>query len=100
MYKVTKKFPENFLWGGAVAANQLEGAFDEGNKGLSIADINEFKAHLPPEQRSNKELSEKEVNDLLNKEDANFPKRKGIDFYHTYKEDLKLLAGIDRKSVV
>ena len=32
------KFPENFLWGGATAANQLEGAFDRDGKGLSVAD--------------------------------------------------------------
>ena len=34
------KFPENFLWGGATAANQLEGAFDRDGKGLSVADAN------------------------------------------------------------
>lgn len=32
-------FPENFLWGGAVAANQCEGAYLEGGKGLSIQDV-------------------------------------------------------------
>ncbi|GAB5056433.1 hypothetical protein COSHB9_08200 [Companilactobacillus alimentarius] len=32
------KFPENFLWGGATAANQLEGGYKEGGRGLSIAD--------------------------------------------------------------
>ena len=39
MYKVKHKFPENFLWGGAIAGNQAEGAFDEDGKGLSIADF-------------------------------------------------------------
>lgn len=34
-----KKFPEGFLWGGATAANQLEGGFYEGGKGLNIADV-------------------------------------------------------------
>lgn len=33
------KFPENFLWGGAVAANQCEGAYLEDGKGLSIQDV-------------------------------------------------------------
>lgn len=92
------EFPKDFLWGGAVAANQLEGAYDQGGKGLCIADINEFKGDLPPEKRSNKELSTKEVEDLLNKKDGNFPKRLGIDFYHTYKEDIALLAGMKIKS--
>ncbi|HYN56508.1 MAG TPA: family 1 glycosylhydrolase, partial [Motilibacterales bacterium] len=32
-------FPDGFLWGGATAANQLEGAYDEGGKGLSIQDV-------------------------------------------------------------
>ena len=34
-----KKFPEEFLWGGATAANQLEGAYNEGGKGLSVQDV-------------------------------------------------------------
>jgi 6-phospho-beta-glucosidase len=33
------QFPEGFLWGGATAANQIEGGFNEGNKGLNIADV-------------------------------------------------------------
>ena len=32
-------FPHDFLWGGAVAAHQLEGAYDKGGKGISIADV-------------------------------------------------------------
>ena len=34
-----RRFPENFLWGGAVAANECEGAYDEGGKGLSVQDV-------------------------------------------------------------
>ena len=37
-----KGFPDNFLWGGAVAANQCEGAYDIGGKGWSIADIEPY----------------------------------------------------------
>ena len=33
------RFPEGFLWGGAVAANQCEGAYNEDGKGLSIQDV-------------------------------------------------------------
>ncbi|MED4170631.1 family 1 glycosylhydrolase, partial [Priestia megaterium] len=33
------KFPEIFLWGGATAANQLEGAYTEGGKGLNTPDV-------------------------------------------------------------
>lgn len=99
MKKSSKKFPENFLWGGAVAANQLEGAYLEGGKGLSIADINEFQGDVPLEKRSNKEMTAEKVEELLNDNTAVFPKRKGIDFYHTYKEDLKLLAGLNINSL-
>lgn len=31
-------FPSNFLWGGAVAANQYEGGYQDGGKGISVAD--------------------------------------------------------------
>ena len=89
-----KKFPKNFMWGGAVAANQLEGAWQEGGKGLCAADINEYKGDLAPQDRHNGDLSSKEVEELLNSKDKYFPKRYGIDFYHTYKEDLALLAGM------
>lgn len=36
------QFPKDFLWGGATAANQLEGAYNEGGKGLSIFDMVKF----------------------------------------------------------
>ena len=37
-----RRFPNDFLWGGATAANQLEGAYNEGGKGLSTADMVKF----------------------------------------------------------
>lgn len=42
MRKNPDTFPKNFLWGGAIAANQAEGAYLEGGKGLCVADINKF----------------------------------------------------------
>lgn len=33
------KLPENFLWGAAIAANQAEGAYNEGGRGLSNIDM-------------------------------------------------------------
>ena len=44
-------FPKGFLWGGAIAANQAEGAYLEDGKGLCLADINQFRGDVPPEKR-------------------------------------------------
>ena len=59
-FTVRKHFPKGFLWGGASAANQLEGGWNEGGKGLSVADVYTFDSSLPKEkwldQRSAKEI--------------------------------------------
>lgn len=70
------QFPKDFLWGGAIAANQCEGAYNEGGKGLSIQDI------LPHGLKG--AITEEPTPDNL--------KLVGIDFYHRYKEDIKLFA--------
>lgn len=41
-----KKFPEEFLWGGATAANQFEGGYMEGGKGISVSDCTKMKQHV------------------------------------------------------
>lgn len=69
-------FPDNFLWGGAVAANQCEGAYTEDGKGLSIQDV------LPKGIKGPR--TDMPTEDNL--------KLKGIDFYHHYKKDIKLFA--------
>lgn len=69
-------FPKNFLWGGAVAANQCEGAYNEDGKGLSIQDVMPLGIKGP--------RTDKPTEDNL--------KLAGIDFYHRYKEDIKLFA--------
>lgn len=91
-YEVPKGFPKNFMWGGAFAANQMEGAWKEGGKGACVADINEYQKDLPPEKRANKDITTEYIENAFSGEGRNFPKRRGIDFYHTYKEDIKLLA--------
>ncbi|MFT9457448.1 MAG: 6-phospho-beta-glucosidase [Liquorilactobacillus hordei] len=79
------KFPGNFLWGGAIAANQTEGAYDEGGRGLGNIDlIPQGKSRWPVIQGN---LSSLEPNDNLH-----YPSRHGINFYHHYKEDIALLA--------
>ncbi len=89
------KFPKNFLWGGATAANQIEGAFDLDGKGLSTSDFARYKDPYENGKINNftfnvnsKELEEYERHG----EKYNFPKRRGIDFYHRYKEDIALFA--------
>lgn len=75
------KFPKNFLWGGAVAANQCEGAWQEGGKGISVADICTGGSHTRP-RKITREIQEGEW----------YPSHEAIDFYHHYKEDIALFA--------
>lgn len=70
------KFPKDFLWGGAVAANQCEGAYNEDGKGLSVQDV------LPRGLRGAR--TDAPTPDNL--------KLEGIDFYHRYEEDVRLFA--------
>ena len=72
--------------------NQMEGAAFEDGKGLCVADINEYQKDIPLEKRNNAEITTAVIQNAVQAEGRNFPKRRGIDFYHTYKEDLKLLG--------
>ncbi|WP_413536674.1 glycoside hydrolase family 1 protein [Carnobacterium divergens] len=86
-------FPENFLWGGAVAANQIEGGFELDGKGLSVADVHLYNPKMDIKAASHEsDMTLEEVKQHMLDQNGYYPKRHGIDFYHTYKEDLKLLA--------
>ena len=98
MSKVPAGFPENFLWGGAVAANQLEGAYDVGGKGLCVSDLNEYQKDVPLDKKHNGEVTTQDILNAMASSDRIFPKHWGIDFYHTYKEDLKLLHELGLKT--
>jgi len=76
-----KKFTEGFLWGGAVAANQCEGAYDQDGKGLTIQDITP-KGLMGP---------------VVDGPTPDNMKLEAIDFYHHYKEDIKLFAEMNFK---
>lgn len=69
-------FPKDFLWGGAVAANQVEGAYLTDGKGLSVQDV----------------LPEGGLGDYTAEPTAANLKLEAIDFYHRYKEDVALFA--------
>lgn len=93
--KVQHLFPDNFLWGGATAANQIEGGFNKGGKGLSVADCYYFDSSMPKEHWSDQWvcMKHKEVQEALNPDSKKYyPKRIGNDFYNHYKEDIKLFS--------
>ena len=80
------KFPKDFLWGGATAANQCEGAYNEGGRGLSSVDVVPF---WPP-TASPVALGQLKMLDC----DAEhfYPSHEAIDMYHHFKEDIRLFA--------
>lgn len=89
------KFPEGFLWGGATAANQLEGAYNEGGKGLSVSDVYTFDATLPKAHWTDQWhlMTHEQVQEAQNPTSQKYyPKRHGNDFYHHFKEDIALFA--------
>jgi 6-phospho-beta-glucosidase len=80
-------FKEGFLWGGAVAAHQIEGGWNEDGKGVSIADVMTAGAHGVPREITDGVIPGK-----------NYPNHEAIDFYHRYKEDIALFAEMGFKS--
>ena len=82
MEQCRKSFPEGFLWGGATAANQVEGAWDADGKGPSLADAMVAGTHQLP-RRITLEIDESR---------NYYPSHSGTDFYHHYKEDIALFA--------
>lgn len=95
MKELKKGFSDNFLWGGATAANQIEGAYLEGGKGLSTSDFAAYKDPYAQGKVNNFtfDVSSAELNKYKESPDAfDFPKRRGIDFYHRYEEDIALFA--------
>ena len=79
-----KHFPEGFLWGGATAANQFEGGWNEGGKGWSVADC--ARSHLDE--------------DIQDYQKQNETLLKDIEEAVSHPEDLKHYPKRDRKSVV
>lgn len=73
------QFPKGFMWGGAIAANQIEGAYLEGGKGLSTADV----------ITAGSRTKSREVTDGV-QAGKYYPSHQAIDFYHRYPEDIAL----------
>lgn len=78
---------KNFLWGGAVAAHQVEGGWQAGGKGLSVADVMTAGANGVPRRVTDGVIP-----------GESYPNHEAIDFYHHYKEDIALMAEMGFKS--
>lgn len=87
MARMKYEFPKDFLWGGAVAAHQIEGAYDVNGKGLSTADVLTAGIQKKPRQITKGVLSEQY-----------YPNHEAIDFYHHYKENIKLFKELGLKA--
>ena len=80
-------FRDDFLWGGACAANQFEGAWDVDGKGPSVPDLCTNGSHTSP----------KWVTTAI-RSDRLYPSHEAIDFYHHYEEDIALFADMGFKT--
>ena len=80
-------FPEGFLWGGATAANQFEGAWDVDGKGPSTSDMLSGGTHTVA-RRITRTIEE----------GIHYPSHEAIDFYHRFKEDIALFAEMGFKT--
>lgn len=80
-------FPQGFLWGGATACSQLEGAYLEDGKGLSTLDFMAAASKDAP----------RPITKTI-REDLRYPSHRAVDFYHRYKEDIALLGEMGFKT--
>ena len=107
-------FPEKFLWGGATAANQYEGGYLEGHKGLNTSDVLTNGEHLRPRRvywknplTGEEGFEEMGLTEPVNfpegvipvlKEGELYPSQEATDFYHHFKEDIALMAEMGFKA--
>ena len=107
-------FPETFLWGGATAANQYEGGYLEGYKGLNTSDVLTNGEHLRPRRvywknplTGEEGFEEMGLTEPVNfpegvipvlKEGELYPSQEATDFYHHFKEDIALMAEMGFKA--
>lgn len=91
-------FPDTFLWGGATAANQVEGAWNEGGKGMTVQDCLPYREVGVADFTKQFAFSSEDLEEALDPTSAKYyPKRTAIDFYHHYKEDIELFAEMGYK---
>jgi 6-phospho-beta-glucosidase len=85
-------FPKGFLWGGAIAANQAEGAYLADGKGLTTVD-------LLPTGEKRWDIMFGNLPSFQPLEGEFYPSHEAIDFYHRYKEDIALFAEMGFKAL-
>ena len=84
-------FPDNFLWGGATAANQCEGGYNEGGRGLANVDV-------VPWGDDRRSIITSKIKHLEFDDEHFYPAKEAIDMYHHYKEDIALFAEMGFKT--
>ena len=85
-------FKNEFLWGGAIAANQSEGAYDVDGRGLANVDVIPSGKDRFPVMLGKKVMLEPD-------KEHSYPAMEGIDFYHHYKEDIALFGELGLKTL-
>ena len=88
-------FSKDFLWGGAMAASQADGAYDQGGKGLDTQDLRYFDPAWTKAERAakaNRRMSDAKFRQALadTQDQTHYPFRHGIDFYNRWRQDLEL----------
>jgi 6-phospho-beta-glucosidase len=92
-YMTNYQFPEGFLWGGATAANQVEGAYLEDGKGMNLADV------MPGGKVRLNVISKPGFDFQIDTEKyTTYPNHEAIDFYHRYADDIALFAELGFKT--
>ena len=79
------RFPKDFLWGGATAANQCEGAYNEGGRGPANVDVVPFGEDRFPVMFGKLKMLDCDAEHY-------YPSHEAIDMYHHFKEDIALFA--------
>ena len=82
---ITEGLPENFLWGAATAANQYEGAYQTGGRGLANVD-------MMPHGDDREKIAKGELRNFDFGADYFYPGHVAVDFYNNYKEDIAYMA--------